>query len=255
MAVSANTLFHFTSEMNLKSILSSMGFYVQYSDEHFENIIPSSEKYSFAFIPMISFCDLTIVQLSRDSKHTEVFGKYGIGLTKDWGIKNRVSPVIYAHEKSQPSSQLYNLNLLLNFHAKTSREPKKFSAIRKEMIDFFKYIKPYKGRWHKGTKIDDSVDDIIYYNEREWRYSPLVDDYKVLLGATQYNKKLKATFNKKLESELIKFTPDDIKFIVIKEKNEINNFVQEIKKLGLLPEDENKLITKIISFQAINEDY
>src|SRR5580704_9789104 len=131
MAVSANTLFHFTSNSNLKSILSSKGFFVQYSDEHFENIIPNNKRFSFAYIPMISFCDLTIMQLSRDSKHTENFGEYGIGLTKDWGIKNRVSPVIYAHETSQPSSQLYNLNLLLKTYVNEGKQKQKFSGIRK----------------------------------------------------------------------------------------------------------------------------
>ena len=255
MAVSANTLFHFTSNANLKKILASKGFFVQYSDEHFENIIPDGKKYSFAFIPMISFCDLTIMQLSKDSKHTENFGKYGIGLTKDWGIKNRVSPVIYTHEESQPLSQLYNLNQLLNFHVKTGREKKKFSDIRKVMVDFFKYIKPYRGRWHKGERINDKKDDIIYYNEREWRYCPLVSEYKVLLGDSVSNKKQKELFNEELKLQHITFTPDDIKFIVIKQKDEVNSFVKEIKKMKLAPEQENKLITKIISFQQISEDY
>lgn len=40
MAISANTLFHFTGIKGLQGILSAMGFYCQYSDEHFENILP-----------------------------------------------------------------------------------------------------------------------------------------------------------------------------------------------------------------------
>lgn len=91
-----------------------MGFYVQYSEEHFENIVGEHSKFKMVYTPMISFCDLTVMQLSKDSDHLENFGKYGIGLTKDWGIEKRVSPVIYAHEKSQPTAQLYNLNLYDN---------------------------------------------------------------------------------------------------------------------------------------------
>jgi len=226
----------------------------QYSDEHFENITPN-ERFNFAYIPMISFCDLTIMQLSRDSKHTENFGEYGIGLTKEWGIKNRVSPVMYAHEKSQPSSQIYNLNLLLQRYVDEGKQKLKFSGIRKEMIDFLKFIKPYKGRWHKGKPIEDIKEDITYYNEREWRYCPLLDDYKVLLGETEDNKKLKDILNQELKPKLITFIPDEIKFIVIKRKEEIDEFVEEIKKLELEPAQENKLITKIISFQEISEDY
>ena len=123
------------------------------------------------------------------------------------------------------------------------------------MVDFFKYIKPYRGRWHKGERINDKKDDIIYYNEREWRYCPLVSEYKVLLGDSVSNKKQKELFNEELKLQHITFTPDDIKFIVIKQKDEVNSFVKEIKKMKLAPEQENKLITKIISFQQISEDY
>jgi len=100
MAVSANTLFHFTSIKGLTGILSSSGFYCQYSDEHFENILPSKSHYRFTYIPMISFCDLTIMQLSNDSVHRKNFGEFGIGLTKEWGIRNGVSPVMYVHRES-----------------------------------------------------------------------------------------------------------------------------------------------------------
>jgi hypothetical protein len=255
MAVSSNTLFHFTKKESLKKILFSKGFYVQYSDEHFEEIISPERELQFAFIPMISFCDLTVMQLARDSKHRINFGDYGIGLTKEWGRENRVSPVIYTHEKSQPTSQLYNINLYLDTFAKKLKGGKKILGIRKELIDLFKFIKPYQGRWQHGEPIPNDQDDIIYYNEREWRYCPLLSDYKVLLGNTRYNKKRKAELNEALKKEFIYFNLENIKFIVIKQKNELNEFVEEIKKMGLDPEIENRLISKIISFQAIEEDF
>lgn len=107
MAISANTLFHFTKSRYLKSILLSQGLYAQYSDEHFEGIFPDKSIFRFDYIPMISFCDLTIMQLTGDSNHRENFGEYGIGLTKKWGIKNKVSPVTYVHKESPSTSQLY----------------------------------------------------------------------------------------------------------------------------------------------------
>ena len=255
MAVSANTLFHFTKSESLKSILSSKGFYVQYSPEHFNEIISPEKKFQFAFIPMISFCDLTVMQLARDSKHRLNFGNYGIGLTKDWGKENRVSPVIYTHEKSQPTSQLFNINLYLETFSKKIKGSKKILGVRKELVDLFKFVKPYQGRWHKGKLIAKENDDIIYYNEREWRYCPLLDDYKVLLGDSRYNKKKSEELNEELKKSLLHFNLEQIKFIVIKEKSESNEFVEEIKKMNLDPEVENRLITRIISFQAIEEDY
>ena len=255
MAVSANTLFHFTKRKNLKSILSSKGFYIQYCDEHFNEIISSKRKFQFAYIPMISFCDLTVMQLARDSKHRLDFGNYGIGLTKEWGKENRVSPVIYAHEKSQPTSQLFNIDLYLETFSKKIKGSKKILGVRKELVDLIKFIKPYQGRWHKGKPISKKRDDIIYYDQREWRYCPLLDDYKVLLGDTKYNLEKKEKLNVELTKSLIHFNLEQIKFIVIKKKDELNEFTKEIKKMNLNSEAENQLITKIISFQEIEEDY
>jgi hypothetical protein len=196
------------------------------------------------------------MQLSGDSLHRENYGDYGIGLTKEWGIENRVSPVIYVHEKSQPSNQLYNLIKLFRKYSKEiDDDDKTISGVRKELVDSFKFIKPYQGRWHKGKKIDDGQPDIIYYNEREWRYCPVLDEYRILSGIKTYNKKKKDNLNSDLRNDLIKFRSDDIKFIVIKSKSEIDDFVLEIKKMKISPSEKNKLITNIISFEEIKEDY
>lgn len=254
MAVSANTLFHFTKIGALEKIIASLGFYCQYSDEYFEGILPETNPLWSAYIPMISFCDLTISQLANDSVHTENFGKYGIGLTKEWGIKNRVSPVMYVHSKSRPTSQLSDLIELFKSFSETSDEYVTISQVREELIDSLKYIKPYKGRWHKGEKILQIEDDIIYYNEREWRYSPLINDYEILPEINR-SKKLKEKFNKKLKKSLIKFSPEDIKFIIVKEKSEITAFVKIINKLDIDGSQKNHLITKILTFEEIEEDY
>src|SRR6185436_5692429 len=162
MAVSANTLFHFTKKESLKAILNSKGFFAQYSEEHFENFLPEKSIYRVTLVPLISFCDLTIMQLARDSVHTEDFGNYGIGLTKTWGIKKKVSPVIYVHENSQPSTQLYNLIKLFRKYDKEHEADETISKARRELIDFFKFIKPYQGRWQKGIELDKDKPDIAY---------------------------------------------------------------------------------------------
>jgi len=255
MAVSANTLFHFTKSDALKSILSSQGLFAQYSDEHFEDIFPEKSNFRFNYIPMISFCDLTIMQLSGDSKHRENFGEYGIGLTKEWGIRNKVSPVIYVHEKSQPSNQLQQLYKLLYNFPKNKNYSDGITGIKRELVDSIKYFKPYKGRWHKGIRIDNTLPDLNYYNEREWRFCPSLNEYQVLSAIKRYNKKKKEAFNSELKTKLIKFDSDDIKFIVIKDKSEKNGFVKIIEKMSIKTKQKNELITNIISFEEISEDY
>lgn len=255
MAISANTLFHFTAKESLKGILNSQGFFAQYSEEHFEDILPETSIYRITLIPLISFCDLTIMQLTRDSVHTTDFGNYGIGLTKKWGIKKRVSPVIYVHEHSQPSTQLYNLIKLFRKYIKEHKAEEVISQARRELIDSFKFIKPYQGRWQKGKEIPKEREDIVYYNEREWRYCPSLPQSKVLSGIKRISKKLQISLNNGLKKKLIRFTPEDIKFIIIKEKNEIDEFIKAINIMDITPKEKNELITKIITFQEINEDY
>jgi hypothetical protein len=255
MAVSANTLFHFTAKESLLGILSSQGFFAQYSEEHFENILPQTSIYRVTLIPLISFCDLTIMQLTRDSVHTTDFGNYGIGLTKKWGIKKRVSPVVYVHKNSQPSTQLYNLIKLFRKYDKEHEAEEIISQARREMVDSFKFIKPYQGRWQKGKEISNEKDDIVYYNEREWRYCPSLTQSKVLSGIKPIAKKLQVKLNNGLKKKLVGFTPEDIKFIIIKEKNEIDDFIRTINAMQITKKEKNELITKIITFQEINEDY
>lgn len=255
MAVSANTLFHFTAKESLKGILNSKGFFAQYSEEHFEDILPETSIYRITLIPLISFCDLTITQLARDSVHTIDFGNYGIGLTKTWGIKKRVSPVVYVHKNSQPSTQLYNLIKLFRQYDKEHEAEVMISQARRELVDSFKFIKPYQGRFQKGNEIPQERDDIVYYNEREWRYCPPLKNSKVLSGIKPTAKKLQAGLNIALKKKLIRFTTEDIKFIIIKEKNEIDEFVRTINAMGISKREKNELITKIITFQEINEDF
>jgi len=258
MAVSANTLFHFTKIKGLEGILSSQGFYCQYSDEHFENILPSKNHYSSTYIPMISFCDLTITQLSNDSVHRNNFGEYGIGLTKEWGIRNRVSPVLYVHKESRPTNQLAELIEKLKTLPKERGEDfilTTASEVIDELVDSFKFIKPYKGRWHKGKKIKKVRKPIIYYNEREWRYCPLLKERSVLSALIKENKEEKEKLNKELKETLIKFEPEDIKFIVIKNKKDITDITGVIRKMNITSEQMDELATKIITFEEIKEDY
>lgn len=255
MAISANTLFHFTNSRNLEKILLSQGLFAQYSDEHFEGIFPDKSIFRFDYIPMISFCDLTIMQLTGDSKHRENFGEYGIGLTKKWGIKNKVSPVTYVHEKSPSVNQLYQLFKVLSEFPSDNNIVPGLRSIKRELVDSIKYFKSYEGRWHKGDTIADTLPNLIYYNEREWRYCPFLNDYQVLSAIKTYNKKKKEKLNEELKSKPVKFENDDVKFIVIKDKNEKNDFVNVIRKMKINRKQQDELITNIISFEEIREDY
>lgn len=48
------------------------------------------------FIPMISFCNIPL----REVGYYIRYGEYGIGMSMDWAINSKVSPVRYIHEKT-----------------------------------------------------------------------------------------------------------------------------------------------------------
>ena len=55
---------------------------------------------------MISFCDIPITLLDE---HTSRYGVYGIGLSKDWGIKRGVTPTMYIANDAVLRSAHYHI--------------------------------------------------------------------------------------------------------------------------------------------------
>jgi hypothetical protein len=90
--ISSNSLFHFTGKReNLIGILQN-NIMPRFSQE----LVPLSldvanGRFSGA-IPMVCFCDISLGQI-RD--HLSMYGNYGIGMTKEWGIRMGLNPIIY----------------------------------------------------------------------------------------------------------------------------------------------------------------
>jgi hypothetical protein len=93
MGLSSNSIIHFTnSKESLIGILND-NFKLFYCKE---NIIIGNRTFEFA-VPMVSFCD---IPLSEVKAHIEKYGKYGIGLTKEWAEKQKLNPVLYIEKDS-----------------------------------------------------------------------------------------------------------------------------------------------------------
>lgn len=84
-----SSVFRFTKEFeSLKKIIRD-GIIPNYCEEDL-----SFDGTEFVVgIPMASFCDIPITLLDE---HNNRYGKYGIALSKDWAIKNGLTPIIYA---------------------------------------------------------------------------------------------------------------------------------------------------------------
>ena len=134
----SNSLFHFTKSSDiLKSILKN-GIYPRFCLEDAEWYVNRSEEHAAG--AMSCFCD---IPLSRITEHTNFYGQYGVGLTKQWGVKNGLNPVIYFPKKGIVPN-------IANYLIELARENDNL-LYNKEYINqltrFVRIIKPMSGKW------------------------------------------------------------------------------------------------------------
>lgn len=273
--ISANTLFHFTSQIGFLTSILKKGIYIRHSLETYGKIINGKNE---LVLPMACFCD---IPLSKVKEHTSKYGFYAIGLSKEWGIKNGLSPVIYTTEKSETANILNQLSSdLSNFFDIYENEgnnkkinlkslpqeiqnsqSEKILELSEQLGHFLKYIKPYQGKGYSNGK---EFKNIRFYDEREWRYVPpknllekikVKDSYKREFYESDSKRRLiniKLATHKKLE-----FTPNDIKFIIVEKDEEIPYLIDEIRKIfsNSVTYNEVMLLTsRLISIEQIIED-
>jgi len=179
MTLSSNSLFHFTRTIdNLKSILEN-GFSISYCKEIFH----LADHTFTAGIPMVSFCD---IPLKLTDNHTHKYGKFGIGLTKEWGTKNYLNPVSYMQPYSSLSSMILPFlhNVLKNDKYGNIRVKFELTGSAKKAIlryidyderirniaatvSLISFMKNYEGYTERNPTVLER-----FYDEREWRYVP-----------------------------------------------------------------------------------
>lgn len=256
-SLSANTLFHFTNSFeNLISIIKN-DIRPHYCLEDFRQFgDPNTFDLEIA-IPMVCFCD---IPLSNTKRHVDTYGYYGIGLTKDWGKSKGISPVIYTYPNSPLAGSIGLITLYATDHVKniTLVSDKKQSILEGSDI-IASYLKPYDGKLWRNDKYRDKT--IRFYDEREWRYVPST---RKLNLPRSLNKShfLDSEFNSKVNKQIgdncgLSFTPNDIKYIIIKREEEIIPIVQAITNVnGKYSHDEVQILsTRIITVPQILEDF
>jgi hypothetical protein len=205
---------------------------------------------------MTCFCDLP---LSNIGKHLSQYGNYGIGLTKEWGMENGLNPILYVHKDSNALKSMEALGVSI-FQRMTSKvNLEEFPEVVKAMIATrFYYTKPYIGNFLRNG---DLIRDVRFYDEREWRYVPLelLDKYHHLTKVEFLDMEKRQEANNCLpESTVLKFTPDDIRYIIVATEGEILDMVDDILRIKGDKYSHNqlrKLTTRIISAEQIREDF
>ena len=245
MGLSPSTLFHFTSKDGLKGILKD-NFKIKYCRERIEH----NQWHLELAIPMVSFCD---IKISEITDHIVKYGYYGIGLSKKWAINKGLHPVIYMNRKSP-----FSHNLITTIHKFISmRNINKYD--KESLIDLLRYMKIYEGKFKRRNKI---IENYRFSDEREWRYVPemiLNSKFSSWLTIDKYNtptKKRKE--NKKLVNERLYFDANEILYVIVKKESEINeiiNHIRNVKGMNYTMEEVERLMTRILSYERIINDF
>lgn len=257
MAISANSIIHYTTEFDtLKTIISELGFKMCYCLEKITT--RGGKSYSFG-ISMTSFCDIPLTDYKKhfkrqSSNNLGYYGDYGIGLTKEWARKKGLNPVLYIDYNSFVGTALRKT---IESYVKGTIIPVvDVNNFQKDDFALFScYAKNYRGDLIRAGKLVKS--SYCYYDEREWRYVPTINDIgnnKVILDGETYEKD-KSKFNSLINSYRLPFELSDISYIIVKERSEILPLTLELKTKVSNEEELHFLISKIITSEQIIDDF
>lgn len=239
-------LFHFTDKYS--SIISIMKekFKPFFCVEDLSFIYEGEENLTMAF-PMVCFCDIPI---ERHDRHIDKYGSYGIGLTKEWAQNNNLNIVNYSYKKSIVSA---SLRIMIRVYQDYLSEQHEYDiqGFKNALNILLMTSKPYEGRKFNKTKRDWSNYTFRYYDEKEWRYLPLVDKLNWSFSLEDYSNNYDIFFDE-ISKEQIKiqekykldFSVNDIKYIFLISETEKEKFILDIS--NSYSKDELNHIEKLI---------
>ena len=249
MALYPDILFHFTTKQSLYAILSDT-FKVSYARER---ILGGNKTKEFA-VPMVSFADLRLTELKGN---IGTYGKFGIGMTKEWAINRGLNPVMYASKESLFTENfIKGIEDFFFFFFNSNDTTGRFETAYNNTINTLRYIKNYKGdliRRGKSTK-----PNYVFANEKEWRYvPPIVGDILSFIPIDEIKtSQQKSYYNQKVAHLRLHFQPDDIKYLIVEKDSDINSLISHLRQVKnrFSPDTIDRLSSRILTYEQIEND-
>lgn len=241
--VSASSLFRFFKKADyLFESLENTALIPRFYEERIDYLKVAQSKVAY---PMVCFCDINMHLLAS---HVDFYGKYGLVFSKEWGCKNKIQPIHYIN----PDSPLCD-----DFSTAFCKalDQKEDSVSSNYLLSHMVYMKPLSGKMLRDGKDIDRV----FYDEREWRYIPsaigrtdipcvILEEY--LYMQERWNKALK-----KRPETWLRFEPSDIRYIIIEGAYDFDAICSVIGKVATTDRIKNQLLSKIIIWDDIKEDF
>ncbi|GGL61586.1 hypothetical protein GCM10009091_49110 [Pseudomonas brenneri] len=238
----SESLFHFTKTMDVLQSILINGFWPRYciEDVQWQNY----PDVDFVAFPMVCFCDIPI---SRISDHVKFYGKFGLGLTKEWAIKNNLNPVFYFAKSNELHNSFQKIINLLE----PLKEPEKTKRAT-DVRHILAHSKPIKGRMLVNGKHLNKD----FYQESEWRYVPKHEKAPNLLRMKDHETSVEKYNEMTRTSCLVKFEPKDVQYIFVPADQDIPEIIDFItSKLSNFSARDLKILTsRVTSLENINRD-
>lgn len=234
MGLSSNILWHQTQKDALKKILKQKSFRYSYSLEHLE---AKNDTLECAF-PMLSLCDIPFTDIGE---YLTKYGGNSIGLSRDWGKKCGITPVVYC----EPTSNLLN-NIINTFKSESAN-------ISPLTLNLLSHIKNHEGELPKY-----SYRKYRFYDEHEVRIIPNLNELnrieqKPILSKNDYNNYKDNNKNSSMlpDSLHVSFEYEDLRYFILKDEESI----KEIKKILSKEIDLNESKISFFTIQQVKEDF
>lgn len=232
-------------------------------------------------MPKISFCDIPEETIN---KYTS-YGKYCIGLSKEWARRNRLNPVLYIEKNSMIAESFIRAfkgtPLGVGFVNRTASELAELYRLTEsfpdrqaildgtdhlltqteamERIVTFSQYSPFYIKSYEDDlpRKDGVIKDYRFYDEREWCYVPesLQTSNGLYKNEQQYNEWRQQNENKPLIEEVsLDFDFSDITHLIVEKKEDIKTLAKEIEIMPahkITNEQKELLIKKITLFENL----
>lgn len=235
MNIYSNSFFHRVREVEVLELIIEQGFKCFYCKEEICN---GQKSVGSIGIPMVSFSDIPLSHIARNN-----YGKCGLGMTRKWGNRMHLEPVLYyPNDKKCLSTKM--VNEAYQAFEKTPKEHQKYRILG--------YSKPMnKSFASKGVPKDN-------YIEREWRKVYACPAPLKWLNEQEYNLyRGDKTLPKKPVGNILKFDPEDVVFIIIprKDKEQILDFiVNKMNTFGgrqVTEQEKFDIVSKVIEYESL----
>jgi len=235
----SENLYHFTKTIEVLESILLNGFYPRYC---LEDVRWMGKGQAMMAFPIVCFSDIPI---DESQAHRGQYGGYGLELTKEWGFKNNINPVIYSADVGPAMSMV---NFLIDSDMRDVMKPGDLkSEYYSHAYQLNALIKPIQGVMMVGGYLEQKE----FYKESEWRY---VANGCTLITQLNYGQ-TKDDADKEMESQKLVFLPTDIEHIFVEnnaDKPRIENYIRA-NPINCADEEIEMLVSRIVVLDKINE--